>query len=101
MFANNPPSSSSSDEGSVFLSYARAEDEKPPFNDTTQGWVTFFWHQLRWELTNRGAKRAELWRDRYQIDPAEEFTEKIAAAVRVAQVVVPVFSPNWAKSDWC
>jgi hypothetical protein len=63
--------------GSVFISYARADDEKPPFEEAVQGWVTFFWHQLRWELTNAGVHQAELWLDRYQIEPAEAFTERI------------------------
>ena len=62
--------------GTVFISYARADDVKPPFDKATKGWVTFFWHQLRWELTNAGLPEAKLWLDRYEIEPAEEFTEK-------------------------
>ena len=42
-------------EGIVFISYTRADDQKPPYDDATQGWVRFFWDQLRWELTDRGA----------------------------------------------
>lgn len=88
-------------EGSVFVSYARADDQKPPNENTTDGWVTFFWNNLRWELTNRGAKSAELWLDRYQIDPAEAFTQVIREAVSAARVIVPVFSENWSRSRWC
>jgi hypothetical protein len=54
--------------GTVFISYARADDVKPPFDKTTKGWVTFFWHQLRWELTNAGLPEAKLWLDRYEIE---------------------------------
>jgi hypothetical protein len=50
--------------GTVFISYARADAVKPPFDKATKGWVTFFWHQLRWELTNAGLPEAKLWLDR-------------------------------------
>jgi hypothetical protein len=45
--------------GTVFISYARADDVKPPFDKATNGWVTFFWHQLRWELTNAGLPKGQ------------------------------------------
>jgi TIR domain len=87
--------------GTVFLSYARADDVKPPFDEKAIGWISFFWGQLRYELTMNGAKEATLWVDRYQIEPAEAFTEAIKTAVINAKVMVPVFSVNWAQSDWC
>lgn len=87
--------------GSVFISYARADDEKPPFEDAVQGWVTFFWHQLRWELTDAGVHQAKLWRDRYEIEPAEIFSDKIEAALRGARLFVPILSPNWVQREWC
>jgi hypothetical protein len=88
-------------EGTVFISYARADDEKPPMPNAPSGWVTFFWDQLRWELTDRGAKYAKLWLDRYEIEPAEAFTPAIENAVREARLIVPVLSENCADSDWC
>ena len=88
-------------DGTVFISYARADNQQPPHDETAKPWVTFFWDHLRFELTNRGAKDAELWLDRYQIDPAEAFTPVIKAAVRGAKLIVPVFSNNWAQSQWC
>jgi TIR domain len=81
--------------GTVFISYARADDAKPPFDKATKGWVTLFWHQLRWELTNAGLPEAKLWSDRYEIEPAEEFTEKIRAALQQARLLVPILSANW------
>jgi TIR domain len=87
--------------GTVFISYARADDEKPPFDDTAQGWVAFFWQQLRFELTNAGVNQAKLWLDRYDIDPAEDFTEKIDAALREARLIIPILSPNWVSRSWC
>ncbi|HBZ30895.1 MAG TPA: toll/interleukin-1 receptor domain-containing protein [Nitrosomonas sp.] len=86
---------------SVFISYALADDLKPPFDDTTQGWVTFFWSQLRFELTTRGAKQAKLWLDRYEIDPAEAFTPKIEQALIQARLLIAIFSENWRGSHWC
>jgi len=88
-------------DGTVFISYARADDQRPPHDDKTPGWVRFFWDQLRWELTDRGAKQAKLWLDRYEIEPAEAFTPKIESAVSEATLIVPVFSENWVQSDWC
>jgi hypothetical protein len=88
-------------DGTIFLSYARADDEKPPFEDTVHGWVTFFWNQLRFELNNAGVHQATLWLDRYQIEPAEEFTEKIEAALREARLIVPILSPNWVQRPCC
>src|SRR5438045_8032775 len=88
-------------DGTVFLSYARADDERPPFDETTQGWVTFFWQQLRWEMTNAGVPQARLWRDRYEIEPTEKFTEKIEAALQDAQLIVPILSTNWVGREWC
>jgi len=81
--------------GTVFIGYARADDVKPPFDKAAKGWVTFFWHQLRWELTNAGLPEAKLWLDRYEIEPAEEFTEKIRAALQQARLLVPILSANW------
>ncbi|MCP5244641.1 MAG: toll/interleukin-1 receptor domain-containing protein [Burkholderiales bacterium] len=96
-----PSTSTVSRDDFVFISYARADDQKPPFEESTQGWVTFFWHQLRFELTDRGAKQAELWLDRYQIEPAEAFTPKIEQALAQASMLIAVFSENWVQSTWC
>lgn len=87
--------------GTLFLSYARADDEKPPFDDVTQGWVTFFWTQLRWELTNAGLHEAKLWLDRYEIDPAEDFTAKIETALREARLLLLILSLNWIQRAYC
>ena len=85
----------------MFISYARADDERPPFDDAVQGWVTFFWHQLRFELTNAGVHQADLWLDRYEIEPAEDFTKKIEAALHDAKLLILFLSPNWAQRPWC
>ena len=85
----------------VFISYARADDQPPPDDDKTQGWVTFFWQQLRWELNNAGVRQAKLWLDRYEIDPTEDFTVKIDEALRKARLLIPILSPNWIQRDYC
>ena len=87
--------------GTVFISYARADDQKPPDDETVQGWVTFFWEQLRFELTNAGVPEAGLWLDRYEIEPAEDFTKKIEAAIHDAKLVMVILSPNWIQRPWC
>jgi TIR domain len=85
----------------VFISYSRADDQPPPDADKIQGWVTFFWQQLRWELNNAGVHQAELWLDRYEIDPTEDFTVKIDEALRKARLLIPIFSPNWVQRKYC
>jgi hypothetical protein len=87
--------------GSIFISYARADDEQPPFDKTTLGWVTFFCANLRFELTNAGLHQAELWVDRYYIEPAERFTDKIGNALSNAKLILPILSPNWVQRPWC
>jgi hypothetical protein len=88
-------------DGSVFISYARNDDIKPPFDPKALGWVAFFWRQLRWELSNAGLGEAELWLDRYEIEPAEDFTEKIDAALKKAKMLILILSPNWVQRPWC
>jgi hypothetical protein len=88
-------------DGTVFVSYSRADDLKPPFEEGKQGWVKFFWDQLRWELTSRGVHQADLWLDRYKIEPAEDFTQKIEEALQKARVIVPILSLNWIQRPWC
>jgi hypothetical protein len=88
-------------DGTVFISYARADDKPPPYEEKVPGWITFFWQQLRWELTNVGLAHADLWRDRYEIDPNERFTDKIEAALKAAKFVIMILSPNWPQSKWC
>jgi hypothetical protein len=89
------------DDAVVFISYARSDDESPPFDDTSQGWVTFFWQQLRWELTNAGLHQAKLWLDRYEIEPAEDFTDKIRVALHQARLFVAILSPNYLHREYC
>lgn len=87
--------------GSVFISYARADDEQPPFEQATLGWVTFFYENLRFELKDVGIHQADLWLDRYKIEPAEEFTKKIEDALARAHIILPILSPNWVQRPWC
>lgn len=91
--------SPSNQNDTIFLSYARADDVKPP--EESDGWVTFFWKNLRFELTDRGAKQAVLWLDRYQIDPAEAFTPKIEQALAQTRMLITVLSENWVQRGWC
>jgi hypothetical protein len=49
-------------------------------------------------LTNAGLPEAKLWLDRYEIEPAEEFTEKIRAALQQAHLLVPILSANWVTA---
>ncbi|AKH38731.1 MULTISPECIES: toll/interleukin-1 receptor domain-containing protein [Nitrosomonas] len=87
-------------ENAVFISYARADNEQPP-DKKAEGWVSFFWNQLRFELTDRGAAEAKLWLDRYEIEPHEAFTPKIEQALKQAKLLLPILSRNWIQREWC
>jgi hypothetical protein len=88
-------------DGTVFISYARADDVPSPNQKKYPGWITFFWQQLRWDLGNVGLAHANLWRDLYEIDPNEVFTDRIEAALEAAKLMIMILSPNWAQSEWC
>ena len=88
-------------DGTVFISYSRADNLPPPGERKVQGWITFFWEQLRFELTNVGLGEAKLWLDRYEIEPNEVFTTRIKGALDAAKLVIMILSPNWAKRPWC
>jgi hypothetical protein len=83
----------------VFVSYSRADDAPPPHDEKPVGWVKFFWDQVRWGLNDGGARRAKLWLDRYDIEPAEAFTDKIGAAMKGAAVIVPFLPENWSQPE--
>jgi hypothetical protein len=85
----------------VFVSYARADDLTPHFLGASQGWVSFFWASLKFALTTGGLHGANLWLDRYEIDPAEKFTDVIKYAVSHATFFVPVLSTNWVQREYC
>ena len=86
-------------DGFAFISYALADNQKPPFEHTTQGWVTFFWQQLCFELTNRGPKQAEPWLDHYQIKLVEAFTSKIKMALNQTRLIIAILFKNWIQND--
>lgn len=87
--------------GTLFVSYARVDDERPPDDKKSKGWITYFWQQLRYELNIAGVSQAALWLDRYQIEPNDVFTKKIEDALNAAQLVIMVLSPNWAQRPYC
>jgi hypothetical protein len=87
-------------DGSVFISYARADDLEPPYGAKV-GWVRFFWDNLQYELAEAGIGRAQLWVDRNEIEPSEKFPEKIAEGLAKARLLLPVLSLNWVQSEWC
>lgn len=87
--------------GTIFISYARADDEPFPLDPSAPGWVTFFREMLRYGLADAGLHQVEPWLDRYQIEPAESFTENIEAALKKARLIMPILSPNWVQRPWC
>jgi hypothetical protein len=84
----------------VFISYAR-DDDLTPEKDGVKGFVTYLDEQLRLELTDLGAPRPTLWRDKRRIDAAEQFDPKIAEGIQKSDLLLVVLSRNWVERPWC
>jgi TIR domain len=86
---------------SVFLSYRRLDDEPPPEFPDGDGFVRYFWRQLRWELDQLGVPNAILWGDRGKISPADGWSAIIREELRKADLFIAILSRNYVQSDWC
>ncbi|HMD01944.1 MAG TPA: toll/interleukin-1 receptor domain-containing protein [Candidatus Baltobacteraceae bacterium] len=83
----------------VFISYAR-DDDLPPLGETT-GFVTALYTNLKHEFRLLGPPAPELWRDKRQIEPSDQFDPVIESAVRGSQLFLVVFSRTWPKRPYC
>jgi len=85
----------------VFISYARDDDLIPSEKDGVKGFVTYLDEQLRHELTDLGAPRPILWRDKRRIDAADQFDPNIAKGIEQSELLLVVLSRNWVERPWC
>ena len=85
----------------IFISYARDDDEPPPDEPSAKGFVTYLHDQLRYELTQLGQPRPELWRDRQRIERSNQFGPHLSEALAKSSLLLVVLSRNWMDRDWC
>jgi len=90
-----------SDRPMIFVSYPRIDDTPPPDKPKNQGFVRWFYDLLRHELSQRGLPDGGVWIDRFQIEPAEDFTEVIKDALEKSDLLLVILSRNYLKSEFC
>jgi hypothetical protein len=88
--------------GAAFISYASLENAVPDDRPSTGGFVTQLQRALFHELeTELGMAGVLLWRDRTAIEPGDLWTDKIIEALRAADILIVILSPNYLKRPWC
>lgn len=85
----------------VFISSASNDNEKPPFDDRAQGFVTFFSQQLAWELTNLGELNTNIFFDEKIGNPGNEIYPPVQRKIADSSIFLIVLSPSWIASSWC
>ncbi len=84
----------------IFVSYAR-DDDIPPLGEKAGGFIDDLYANLKQEFRRLGPETPELWRDKRQIDPDDQFDPILEEAVRGSQLFIAVLSRNWVKRPYC
>ena len=90
-----------SDEVWIFVSYAHNDDLRLGDSKDEKGFVTFFQEMLEKKLSDLGATRARVWRDRKRINDGDQFDGKIDDGLNKAQILLVVMSNNWLSRPYC
>lgn len=85
-------------ERSIFISYAHIDNQ--PLTGTDEGWITRFKDALEKILDMRLGSKSNVWRDD-KLRGNDVFDEEIIERLAESDVLVPVLSPRYLKSDWC
>jgi hypothetical protein len=89
------------DSPSIFLSYARLDNDPETSSKEETGWVDHFQFRLLKRLRQLGRDDVSFWRDVAEISDAERFTPKILEGLAKAKVFLPVASPAYVRRPWC
>jgi hypothetical protein len=84
-----------------FISYARDDDKAPPFAEGGKGFVSSLRDQLTFEFTDRGGIVPQMWWDRRNVEPHDQFDPVIQEGIQSSDLLMIVLSRNWLASDWC
>jgi TIR domain len=85
----------------IFISYAHNDDLQLGASKDEKGFVTFFQEMLERKLSDLGATRARIWRDRKRISDGDQFDGKIDDGLKKAKILVVVMSNNWLERPYC
>jgi len=77
----------------VFISYTRNLDK-------LDGNVSNFQERLLNELRNINPS-ASIFFDKDDINPGDDFSDKLIKALEVAEIFMPIITPAWLVSPWC
>ncbi len=90
-----------SDAYEIFLSYARADNEREGDDSQERGWVDYFQARLLKQLRRRGRDDVGFWRDIAAIAKADQFDPALMTALAESHFFLPIVSPNYLKRPWC
>ena len=65
----------------AFLSYAREDDLKPPYDANADGFVCALHKNLKYEFTRLARPRPDIWQDVENVRGGDLFDPKIAEAI--------------------
>ena len=85
----------------IFISYARDDNEPPPYEANAKGFVDWLYAQMSWRLSQLPQPRPSVWRDTRQIDDGAQFAAELETALAASDLLVVVLSPNWLQRAWC
>jgi len=85
----------------IFISYAHNDDLQTSASKGEKGFVTFFEEMLEKKLSDLGATKAKIWRDRNRISDGDQFDGLIDDGLKKAEILVVVMSNNWLDRPYC
>ena len=85
----------------IYVSYAHDDDLTMSASPDEAGFVTFLIRMLEVRLRDLGAARARIWFDRLRIHDGDQYDRPINDALRKADLLLVVMSPNWIQRPYC
>lgn len=85
----------------IFVSYARYDNARPPGEPSAQGFVSRLIEELKYEFSKMARPWPDIWMDVDKIRDGELFDHKIQSAISESSLFVPVLSTNWLESGFC
>lgn len=82
----------------VFVSYKR----EPAGHQLITPWLDKVLDRIEFGLRQHvGGKRVRMFIDRTEITGGDQWADKIRKALRTAKCLLPIWSPEYFRSDWC
>lgn len=82
----------------AFISYAHIDDQS--LNEESRGWISQLHRALEVRIGQLLGEDLKIWRDP-QLQRSDVFDATLVREFLDSKVMVSVFSPRYAKSEWC